>query len=227
MNKQQSSPPPTASSPPGTLYIISAPSGGGKTSLVNALLQSVPNLEVSISHTTRPKRPGEKDGVDYYFVGEAQFTELLGQQVFLEHAQVYGYHYGTSRQWVAEKLQQGIDIILEIDWQGALQIRQLLPEAIGIFVLPPSWETLQARLRERAQDNEAVIARRMAKARDEIVHCYEYNYLVVNDNFAKALADLSAILRVRRLRLEVQRSEQAKLLAGLLTPGAETTEKEC
>src|SRR5579872_4599208 len=174
---------------PGTLYIISAPSGGGKTSLVHALLQSVPSLEVSISHTTRSARPGEKDGVDYYFVSDAEFADLVKQKVFLEHADVFGNAYGTSRQWVANKLKAGIDIILEIDWQGAQQIRKMMPDAIGIFVLPPSWQILEARLHERAQDDEAVIARRMTQARDEIAHCYEYDYLVVNDNFSKALAD--------------------------------------
>jgi guanylate kinase len=206
----------TSSKMLGTLYIISAPSGGGKTSLVNALLQSVPNLEVSISHTTRPKRPGEKDGVDYYFVDKATFKNLIAQDAFLEHAKVFGNYYGTSQRWVEEKLRKGVDVILEIDWQGAKQIRKLMPEAIGIFVVPPSWQILEARLRERAQDEEAVIQQRMAQARNEISHYHEYDYLVVNDNFAKALADLDAILRVRRLRLQVQKTTQSALLASLL-----------
>jgi guanylate kinase len=201
---------------PGTLYIISAPSGGGKTSLVNALLQSVPNLEVSISYTTRAKRPGEKDNVDYHFVDKTTFKKLVEQKAFLEHAKVFNNDYGTSKQWVEDKLTAGIDVILEIDWQGAKQIRNLLPEAIGIFILPPSWQTLETRLRERAQDNETVIANRMAQARHEISHYAEYDYLIVNDNFAKALSDLTAILQVRRLRLTVQKITQAKLLTSLL-----------
>lgn len=200
----------------GTLYIISAPSGGGKTSLVNALLQSMPNLEVSISYTTRAKRPGEKEGVDYRFVDKQTFKKLIEQKAFLEHANVFGNGYGTSKQWVEKKLEMGIDVILEIDWQGAKQVRQLMPETIGIFVLPPSWETLEKRLRERAQDNETVIQQRMAQARNEMSHYAEYDYLVVNDNFAKALSDISAILLVKRLRMETQQITQKKLLMSLL-----------
>jgi guanylate kinase len=208
---------PLSSALPGTLYIISAPSGGGKTSLVNALLQSVANLEVSISHTTRNKRPGEKDGADYYFINETAFADLVQEKAFLEHAKVFGNYYGTSRDWVEKKLRAGIDIILEIDWQGAQQVRQAMPEATSIFILPPSWEILQARLRERAQDNANTIAQRMAQARGEMAHYSEYDYLIVNDNFAQALANLSAILHVRRLRLVVQKIEQAELLASLLS----------
>lgn len=201
---------------PGTLYIISAPSGGGKTSLVNALLESVSNLEISISYTTRPPRPGEKNGVDYYFVDPTSFDQLVAQHVFLEHALVFNHHYGTSLAWVLEKLQAGIDIILEIDWQGAQQIRKKIPQAVSIFILPPSWETLEKRLRLRAQDDEQVIERRMAEARAELIHYDEYDYLVLNDNFASALADLNAILRVRRLRSDVQKREHALLLNTLL-----------
>lgn len=201
---------------PGTLYIISAPSGGGKTSLVNALLESVANLEVSVSHTTRPPRPGEKNNIDYHFVTEKAFENLIAKKNFLEHAKVFGNYYGTSRVWVEKKLKAGIDIILEIDWQGARQIRSMMPDAIGIFILPPSWQILEKRLRQRAQDEKSVIAKRMAQAHDEVAHYHEYDYLVVNDNFAKALADLSAIIRVRRLRLTVQKKEQANLLKKLL-----------
>lgn len=201
---------------PGTLYIISAPSGGGKTSLVNALLESVANLEVSVSHTTRPPRPGEKNNIDYHFVTEKAFENLIAKKNFLEHAKVFGNYYGTSRVWVEKKLKAGIDIILEIDWQGARQIRSMMPDAIGIFILPPSWQILEKRLRQRAQDEKSVIAKRMAQAHDEVAHYHEYDYLVVNDNFAKALADLSAIIRVRRLRLPVQKKEQASLLKKLL-----------
>lgn len=201
---------------PGTLYIISAPSGGGKTSLVNALLESVSNLEISISYTTRAPRPGEKHGVDYYFVDKVSFQQLVSQNVFLEHALVFSHHYGTSLAWVLEKLQAGIDIILEIDWQGAQQIRKKIPNAVSIFIIPPSWEILEKRLRLRAQDDEQVIQKRMADARAELIHYDEYDYLVLNDNFASALADLNAILRVRRLRSDVQKRELALLLNALL-----------
>lgn len=201
---------------PGTLYIISAPSGGGKTSLVNALLESVSNLEISISFTTRAPRPGEKDGVDYYFVDKATFQQFVAQNVFLEHALVFNHHYGTSLAWVVEKLQAGIDIILEIDWQGAQQIRKKIPNAVSIFIIPPSWEILEKRLRLRAQDDEQVIQKRMAEARAELIHYDEYDYLILNDNFASALADLNAILRVRRLRSDVQKRELALLLNTLL-----------
>lgn len=201
---------------PGTLYIISAPSGGGKTSLVNALLESVSNLEISISHTTRAPRPGEKDGVDYYFVDQVTFDQLVAEHAFLEHALVFNHYYGTSLTWVSDKLAQGIDIILEIDWQGAQQIRKKIPQAVSIFILPPSWDTLEKRLRLRAQDDEQVIQRRMAQARAELIHYDEYDYLVLNENFASALADLNAILRVRRLRSDVQKREHALLLNTLL-----------
>ena len=201
---------------PGTLYIISAPSGGGKTSLVNALLESVSNLEVSISYTTRAPRPGEKEGVDYHFVNETQFKQLIQEKAFLEHATVFGHYYGTSVAWVSKKIAAGIDIILEIDWQGAQQIREKMPESIGIFIIPPSWEILEKRLRLRAQDEETVIKKRMADAKAELAHFDEYDYLILNENFSNALADLNAILRVRRLRSGVQKRELAPLLETLL-----------
>lgn len=201
---------------PGTLYIISAPSGGGKTSLVNALLESVSNLEVSVSHTTRPMRPGEVDGEDYYFVNETTFQQLISKDSFLEYAKVFGNYYATSRVFIEEKLKAGIDVILEIDWQGSQQIRKLMPDTVSIFIVPPSRTVLEKRLRQRAQDNEQVIAQRMFKARDEIAHYHEYDYLIINDNFAKALDDLKAIIHVRRLRLVVQKIEQAILLNNLL-----------
>lgn len=201
---------------PGTLYIISAPSGGGKTSLVNALLESVSNLEVSISYTTRAPRPGEKKGVDYHFVDEAQFKQLKKEHAFLEDATVFGHYYATSVTWVTKKIEAGIDIILEIDWQGARQIREKMPESIGIFIIPPSWETLEKRLRLRAQDEETVIKKRMADAKAELEHFDEYDYLILNDNFSNALADLNAILRVRRLRSGIQKRELAPLLEDLL-----------
>lgn len=201
---------------PGTLYIISAPSGGGKTSLVNALLESVSNLEVSISYTTRAPRPGEKEGIDYHFVDKTQFKQLIQEKAFLEHATVFGHYYGTSVNWVSKKIEAGIDIILEIDWQGAQQIREKMPESIGIFIIPPSWEILEKRLRLRAQDEERVIKKRMADAKAELAHFDEYDYLILNENFSNALADLNAILRVRRLRSGVQKRELAPLLETLL-----------
>lgn len=200
----------------GTLYIISAPSGGGKTSLVNALLAATPNLEVSVSHTTRAPRPGENNHINYHFVDETAFVELIEQHAFLEHAKVFGNYYGTSRKWVMDKLQAGTDIILEIDWQGAQQIRQLLPQSVSIFLLPPAWEIIQARLRERAQDNPEVIARRMAAARMELSHYHEYDYLVVNDDFTTALTELKTIIQARRLRCQPQQQKYAHLLANLL-----------
>lgn len=204
------------SKPRGTLYIVSAPSGGGKTSLVNALLQSVKNCEVSVSHTTRLKRPGEQHAINYYFIDEIEFKRLIADTAFLEYAQVFGHYYGTSREWVEKKLCEGVDVILEIDWQGAQQVRKMVPEAVGIFILPPSREVLQKRLQERAQDDSQVIARRMAQAKDEIAHYYEYDYVIVNDDFSRALGELKAILQVRRLREEVQKLQLADLIDKLL-----------
>ncbi len=201
---------------PGTLYIISAPSGGGKTSLVNALLESVLNLEVSISYTTRPPRPGEKDGVDYHFIDQAEFNHLIQKKYLLEYAIVFGHYYGTSHEWVTKKIEAGIDIILEIDWQGAQQIRKKMPESIGIFIIPPSWKVLEKRLQLRAQDKQDVITKRMADAKAELRHYDEYDYLIMNENFSIALADLNAILRVRRLRCSIQKKELAPLLKILL-----------
>ena len=200
----------------GTLYIISAPSGGGKTSLVSALLDSVQNLEASVSYTTRTPRPGEKDGIDYHFVSEQHFHALIQNHALLEHATVFGHAYGTSQDWVFKKIAAGTDVILEIDWQGAQQIKKKIAEAIGIFIIPPSWSILDERLHRRAQDNEQVIARRMADAKAELIHYPEYDYLILNDNFANALADLSAILRVRRLSSRIQAETLAPLLSSLL-----------
>ncbi|EDP46880.1 guanylate kinase [Rickettsiella grylli] len=201
---------------PGTLYIISAPSGGGKTSLVNALLASVSNLEVSISYTTRPPRPGEKEGVDYYFMNQTEFKALIHKKLLLEYALVFGHYYGSSLNWVIKKIETGVDVILEIDWQGAQQIRKKMPESIGIFIIPPSWDVLEKRLHLRAQDKEHVIKKRMADAKAELAHYDEYDYLIVNDNFSNALSDLNAILRVRHLRCGIQKRELAPLLKTLL-----------
>lgn len=202
--------------PPGTLYIISAPSGGGKTSLVNALVASMNNLFISISYTTRPIRPGEQNGVNYNFVTSTQFQELLKKNTFLEHAKVFNHDYGTSRDWVEQQLQQGRDVILEIDWQGAQQIRQNFKQCVSIFILPPSREVLRNRLLNRAQDDTQVIEQRMAQARNEMSHYNEFDYLIINDVFENALFDLKAIIRSRRLLLPVQAQIHAELIKNLL-----------
>lgn len=200
----------------GTLFIISAPSGGGKTSLVNAAVEDIPELEVSISHTTRSKRPGELDDRDYHFVSEPDFLELINKKAFLEHAKVFGYYYGTTQKWVEEKLRAGISVILEIDWQGAEQIKQKMPECVSIFIVPPSLSVLENRLLERGQDNPEVIAKRMSAARAEISHYGEFDYLVVNDAFSKALQELKAIIISQHLKLKFQQHKYAVLLNNLL-----------
>ncbi|MDH3560218.1 MAG: guanylate kinase [Gammaproteobacteria bacterium] len=201
----------------GTLYIISAPSGAGKTSLVSALLEKQgEGLTLSVSHTTRQPRPGEVDGKDYHFVDSAVFREMIDAGVFLEHAQVFDNFYGTSRLSVDEQLSAGQDVILEIDWQGARQVRKALPKAVGIFILPPSREALEQRLRGRMQDDDEVIARRMADAASEMTHYREYDYLIINDDFEVALEELAAVMRCRRLQLPLQAQRQAGLLAALL-----------
>ncbi len=201
----------------GTLYIIAAPSGAGKTSLVKALLESVSGIEVSVSFTTRPCRPGEQDGVNYHFVDLQTFQRMIAAGEFLEHAEVFGNHYGTAKSNIIERLQQGVDVILEIDWQGARQVRQALPEAVGIFIIPPSREILEQRLRSRGQDSQEIIDRRMRDAVSEISHYNEFDYLVVNDEFEPALTELRAIILARRLRVEVQRVKLNELLTRLVT----------
>lgn len=201
----------------GTLYIISAPSGAGKTSLVKELIDSMADIRVSVSHTTRPIRPGERDGVNYHFTTPPTFERMIEDDVFLEHALVFGNYYGTSREWVEQQLREGIDVILEIDWQGAQQVRAKMPASVGIFILPPSRAVLESRLRGRAQDSDEVIERRLSEAVTEMSHYAEYDYVVVNDDFDTALADLRAIVRARRQRMEVQRIRQAKTIKGLLT----------
>lgn len=203
----------------GNLFVISAPSGAGKTSLLAKLLELMPQLCLSISHTTRPMRQGEVDGVNYHFTDKAAFVEQVEQSGFLEHAEVFGNLYGTSATWVAEQQQAGKDVILEIDWQGAQQVRRLAPEAIGIFILPPSLSTLEQRLRQRGLDSEDVIAQRLAGAQEEISHYGEYDYLVVNDNFDQALKELEAIIQASRLHQEKQQQNLAPLLKTLLNQG--------
>ena len=199
----------------GTLFIVTAPSGAGKTSLVKALIEREQQLRVSVSHTTRPKRPGEEDGVNYHFVEEAPFMEMLRKGSFFESAQVYGNYYGTSQLWVNEQLEAGLDVILEIDWQGAVQVRNLDPKACSIFILPPSLETLKTRLLNRAQDDTETIEKRMSEAVAEISHVAEANFVVINDDFDTALEDLCAIIRSCRLTMKYQETNQAALFASL------------
>ena len=201
----------------GTLFTVSAPSGAGKTSLVNALIQRDSRLRVSVSHTTRPMRPGEQDGVNYHFVGEQVFRDMLKRAEFLEHAQVFGNLYGTSQTWVEQQLAAGLDVILEIDWQGAQQVKRLIPGTRAIFILPPSRATLLQRLTARGQDDNAIIDARMAEAVEEMSHYVEGDYLVVNQDFDVALAELQAIFTCQRLRTSRQQTELAQLLQDLLS----------
>lgn len=202
----------------GTLYTISAPSGAGKTSLVNALLKDNhdPLLCVSVSHTTRPRRPGEIDGVNYHFVSRDTFISMQQDHAFLESAEVFGNLYGTSRDWVQSQLDQGIDVILEIDWQGAAQVRERISPNKSIFILPPSLECLRERLTSRAQDDEETINRRMREAAAEISHYDAADYLVINDHFDSALQDLKAIIRASRLERQQQYQNNMTLLQALL-----------
>ncbi|MDP3875834.1 MAG: guanylate kinase [Methylobacter sp.] len=200
----------------GKLYIISAPSGAGKTSLVKQLVADLDLLSVSVSHTTRPMRPGEVHGQDYYFVSAADFQAMREQQAFLEHAQVFDNFYGTAQKTVEDNLKQGLDVILEIDWQGAEQIKKLLPDSLSIFILPPSTDVLLQRLRNRGQDDEQTIARRMRDAVTEISHHDEFDYLVVNDVFAQALTELKSIIIANRLIRQRQLNKLRPLLTALL-----------
>lgn len=200
----------------GDLFVISAPSGAGKTSLVAALKQAEPGLQVSVSHTTRARRSNEVDGVNYHFVSEEAFAAMLDADAFLEHARVFGHRYGTARNSVEKHLSAGEDVILEIDWQGAAQVRQRHPGCIGIFILPPSRESLAERLQGRAQDSAEVIAGRMREAVAEMQHHAEFDYLVINDDFDTALMDLRSIVRARRLVEGRQSARQRQLIASLL-----------
>ena len=199
----------------GVFYIITAPSGAGKTSLVKALVENDESLCVSVSHTTRSRRPSEKDGVNYHFVSDDIFITMLTQGDFLESAEVYGNRYGTSQHWVDRQLARGIDVILEIDWQGAEQVRNLYPKACSIFILPPSLQDLSQRLQGRAQDDEETIDKRMRQAVNEITHVAEADYMVVNEDFETALSDIRAIIRSRRLTVPVQQGKLGDLLSSL------------
>ncbi len=201
---------------PGNLYIISAPSGAGKSSLVKALLDADPDIKLSVSYTTRAPRPGEVDGVHYHFVTVERFRDMLNNSDFLESAEVYGNYYGTSQPWIEDQMRAGLDILLEIDWQGAAQVRKLFPEAVSLFILPPSLAELQRRLEGRGQDSAEIIARRVAAAQEDISHTYSFDYLIVNDDFETALADLKTIVRAQRLHIRNQMRSLEPLLSDLL-----------
>ena len=199
----------------GVFYVISAPSGAGKTSLVSELVGQMDRLEISVSHTTRAKRPGEVDGEDYYFIKNARFDEMVADNKFIEHAVVYENKYGTSQNWVMDKLAQGIDVVLEIDWQGAMQIRRKFPAAVSIFVLPPSYKALKQRLLTR---NDAVtnIEKRMETAKEEVSHYDEFDYVIINDEFAKDLRDIKTIVNAYRVLESFKKHSLRDLLAQLL-----------
>ena len=196
----------------GVLFIVSSPSGGGKTSLVKALLEAEPAVRLSVSYTTRPARPGEVDGHDYHFVTPPVFERMLEAGEFLESALIYGNRYGTSQKWIERERAQGHDVVLEIDWQGAQQVRRLMREVVSVFILPPSPEVLEARLRGRGQDSEEIVARRLAAAREEIGHVSEYEYVIINDEFNRAAQDLRSVIRAERLKLPRQLARNVNLV---------------
>ncbi len=201
------------------LYVVAAPSGGGKTSLINALIDKDNRVRLSVSYTTRPPRPGEQDGVHYHFVDESEFMDLVAGNAFLEHARVFDYRYGTGRQAVEQQLAAGHDVILDIDWQGARQIRETFPSCRSIFIIPPSLEVLRQRLTARGQDSESVIQRRMRDAQAEISHWNEFDFLIINDNFAEALADLETIIRSGKPNRPLTGLQRREILAELLGTG--------
>lgn len=198
---------------PGTLFIVTAPSGAGKTTLVRGLLERSLGLRLSVSHTTRAPREGEENGREYHFIDAAAFQRLCAANEFLEWAEVHGNHYGTSRAWLEEQTSKGHDVILEIDWRGARQVRLVFPGAVGIFVLPPSLDELERRLRGRGTDSEETIARRLAAARDEMSHVGEFAYVIINDRLPAAIDDMAAIVRATRLRHASQRRRHSRYFA--------------
>ena len=207
---------PAEQSAGGTLFIVSAPSGAGKTSLLKAVLTRLTDVELSVSHTTRARRPGEQHGLDYYFVDQSRFESMAAGGEFLEHARVFDNGYGTSRAAVAERLAAGRDVILEIDWQGARQVRRRLPDAVSVFILPPSREVLRERLTARGQDSAQIIDRRMRDAVSEMSHYHEYQYLVFNQDFERAVTDLQSLFTAQRLRTPAQALRHARQLGALL-----------
>lgn len=200
----------------GSLFIVAAPSGAGKSSLVNALLEREPDIQLSISYTSRAPRPGETEGSHYHFVSREVFEGMVARSEFFEHALVHGDLKGTARHTVEEPLRQGRDVLLEIDYQGARQVRALVPDCVSVFILPPSREELERRLRGRAQDSEATILKRLENSREEIAHLDDFDYLIVNDSFDRALDDLCAVVRAHRLRRNEQARRQAALVQALL-----------
>jgi guanylate kinase len=202
---------------PGNIYIVAAPSGGGKTSLVKNLIGTLDNIVVSISHTTRGRRPQETQGLDYFFVEDAQFLNMVKEGAFVEHAEVFGHYYGTSTAQLEERIAQGIDVVLDIDWQGAQQIKQLFPSSVNIFIIPPSLQVLEQRLASRGRDEASTIAERMLKAQEEMRHYVEFDYLIVNDDFEHAAQALQSIVLANRLEVHKQAVRQAKLLSFLLS----------
>jgi guanylate kinase len=195
----------------GALFIVSSPSGGGKTSLVKALLEAEPEVRLSVSYTTRPARPGEVDGRDYHFITPPAFERMLEAGEFLESAVIYGNHYGTSQKWIERRRADGLDVLLEIDWQGAQQVRKLMKGVVSVFILPPSPGVLEARLRGRGQDSADVIARRLTAAREEMSHASEYDYVIINEDFSRAAMDLRSIVRAERLKLARQLARHGDL----------------
>jgi guanylate kinase len=207
-----------ASGSRGRLFVIAAPSGAGKTSLVRALMEHEPDLRFSISYTTRPQRPTEQDGRDYFFVGRDEFDRMAASGEFLEHAQVFDNRYGTARRFVEASLSSGQDLILEIDWQGARQVRAALPECVSIFILPPSRAELERRLRGRATDSEEVIRRRLRDAASDMTHWDEFDYVIVNDDFDRALEELRAIVHGHGAESRRDRAEMEALVGSLTAP---------
>ncbi|MDR3428802.1 guanylate kinase [Silvimonas sp.] len=199
----------------GTIFVVTAPSGAGKTTLVAALLAADQQIQLSVSYTSRPARAGEVDGKDYHFVDRAEFERMIAAGDFVEWAEVYGNYYGTSKQWLESVIDDGRDILLEIDWQGAQQVHKLFAESVGVFVLPPSIETLEARLRARGKDPEEAIQRRMSKAREEMGHVGEAQYVIINEHIDDAVRDIISVVRAERLRGERQAIRHAELVASL------------
>jgi guanylate kinase len=207
--------PPLTANVAGSLFLVVAPSGAGKSTLVNALLERDRNIELSISYTTRTPRPSDRDGREYHFVSVEEFMQRRADGEFLESAEVHGNYYATSRRWIEERVRAGIDVLLEIDWQGARQVKQQFPHAVGVFIVPPSFDALEQRLRKRGEDTEPVITRRMLAAGSEMAHAPEFDYVIINEEFETALAQLAAIVTATRLRYGSQAARHHQLFAQL------------